>query len=57
MGSDGPKESCVRWGSGVLRDVAKATIFWLSVGYDVRCMIASQTLFDSRGRFRGQAIR
>ena len=35
MGSDGPKESCVRWGPEVLRDGVMATNFWL--------------LFDSRG--------
>jgi len=30
-----------------LMDVAVATIFWLSVGYNFGCMIASNTLFDS----------
>jgi len=39
-----------------LRDVATATIFWLSMGYNFGCMTASDTLFDSRGRFSGQAI-
>ena len=34
-----------------LRDVAMATTFWLSMGYDISCMIASDTLFDSRGGF------
>jgi len=34
-----------------LRDVAIATTFWLSMGYNVGCVIASGTLFDSRGRF------
>ena len=28
-----------------------ATIFWLSVGYNFGCMIASDTLFDSWGEF------
>ena len=36
-----------------LREVAMATTFWLSVGYNFSCMIASDTLFDSRGRFSG----
>ena len=31
-----------------LRDVATATIFWLSMGYDFGCMIASDTLLDFR---------
>jgi len=37
----------------VLRDVAMATYFWLSMGYNFGCMIASDTLFDSRGGFSG----
>jgi len=36
-----------------LRDVAMATTFWLSVGFDFGCMIASDTLFDFRGGFSG----
>ena len=36
-----------------LRDVAMATIFWLSMWYNFSCMIASDTLFDSRGGFSG----
>ena len=34
-----------------LRDVATVTTFWLSTGYrpNFSCMIASATLFDSRG--------
>jgi len=36
-----------------LRDVAMATIFWLSIGYNFACMIASGTLFESRGGFSG----
>ena len=40
-----------------LRDVAMATPFCLSMGYNFGCMIASDTLFDSRVGFRGQAIR
>jgi len=34
----------------VLKDVAMATNFWLSMGYNFGCMIASDTLFDSRGQ-------
>jgi len=36
-----------------LRDVAMATPFCLSMGYNFGCMIASDTLFDSRGGFTG----
>jgi len=41
----------------VLRDVAMATNFWLSMGYNFGCMIASDMQFDSRGGFLGQAIQ
>jgi len=34
-----------------LRDVAMATPFCLSMGYNFGCMIATDTLFDSRGAF------
>jgi len=51
MDLDGPREACVRWGPQVLRDVAMATNFWLSIGYNVGCMIASNLLFDSRMGF------
>jgi len=34
-----------------LRDVAVATTFWLSMGYNFGCMIASDALFDSGGGF------
>jgi len=34
-----------------LRDVAMAASFCLSMGYNFGCMIASDTLFDSRGGF------
>jgi len=36
-----------------LRDVAMITTFWLSMGHKFSCMIASDTLFDYRGRFSG----
>ena len=39
-----------------LKDVAMATTFWLSMGYNFICVIASGTVFDSRGGFSGQAI-
>ena len=37
------------------RDVAIATTFWLSTGYNFSCMAASDSLFDSRGRFSGSS--
>ena len=40
-----------------LRDVAMATTFCLSMGYNFGCMIATDMLFDSGGGFSGQAIR
>ena len=36
-------------GPQVPRDVAMATNFWLSKGYNFGCMIANDMLFDSRG--------
>ena len=38
-----------------LRDVAMATPFCLSMGYNFGCMIASNTLFDSKGGFSGSS--
>jgi len=38
-----------------LRDVAMATTFWFSMGYNFGCMIANATLFDSRGGFSGSS--
>ena len=38
-----------------LRYVATAITFWLSMGYNFGCMIASNTLFDSRGGFSGSS--
>ena len=40
-----------------LRDVAMATTFWLSIGYNFACMIASDTLFDSRGYSRDRVSK
>jgi len=34
-----------------LREVAMATTFWLSMGYNFGCMIACDTLFHSRSGF------
>jgi len=39
----------------LLRDVAMATTFCLSMGYNFGYMIASDTLFDSRGGFSGSS--
>jgi len=36
-----------------LRYVDMETTFGLSMGYNFSCMIASDTLFDSRGGFSG----
>jgi len=50
-------------GLEVLRDIAMATNFGMQfaitgfVGYNIGCVIASDTMFDSRGGFSGQAIR
>jgi len=38
-----------------LRDVAMPTTFWLSMGYNLGCMIASGTLFDSSCEFSGSS--
>jgi len=38
-----------------LKDVAMATTFWLSIGYNFGCMIGSDMWFDSRGGFSGSS--
>jgi len=38
------------------KGLTMATTFWLLRGYNFGCVIASSTLFDSRGNFRSQAI-
>jgi len=38
-----------------LRDVAMATTFWRSMGYDFGYVTASNMLFDSRGGFLGSS--
>jgi len=45
------------FGTTLVRDIAMATIFWLLMGYNFGCMIASDTLFDTVVGFWGQAIR
>ena len=40
-------------GPQMLRDVTMAIIFWLSMGYNFGCVIASDTMFDSRCGFLG----
>ena len=39
----------------MLRDIVMATNFWLSMDYNFGCMIASDTLFGSRGGFLGSS--
>jgi len=51
MGSDGPKESCVRWGSTGAKGCCHDGDQFLAFG----CMTASDTLFDSRGGFSGSS--
>ena len=36
-----------------LRDVAMASTFWLLMGYNFSCLIASGTIFNSGGEFSG----
>jgi len=49
----GPMKYVLDGGPEMLRDVAMATIFWLPMGYNFGCMIASDKLFDSRGGLFG----
>ena len=39
----------------ILKDIAMATTFWLSTGYNFGCIIANDTPFDSRDRFSGSS--
>ena len=55
MGSDGPKESCVSWGSTGANGHRHGNQFLASMGYNFGCMIASDMLFDSRGGFSGSS--
>ena len=52
--SSGPTE-CRFADTLYLRDVSMATTFWLSMGYNFSCVIASDTLFDSRDGFSGSS--
>jgi len=42
----GPKNRVLDGGPQVLRDITMTTNFWLSIGYNFGCMIASDTQFD-----------
>ena len=48
-GLSGQPTECRYCRSLHLRDVAMATTFWLSMGYNFGCMIASNKMSDSRG--------
>ena len=47
----GPRNHVLDDGPQVLREVAMATNFWLLIGYNIGCMIASDMQFDSKGGF------
>ena len=57
-----PRNHVLDGGPAVLRNVARATNFGMQfaitgfVGYNFGCVIASDTMFDSRGRFLGSKI-
>jgi len=51
----GQRNHVLDGGPQVLKDVAMASNFWLSIGYNVGCVIASDTLLDSRGGFSGSS--
>jgi len=40
-----------------LREIATTTTFWLPIGYNFSCVIASDTCFILRVGLRDQAIR
>jgi len=50
-----PRNHLLDGGPAVLRDVAMATTFWLLMGYNFSCMIASDMLYDSSGGFLGSS--
>jgi len=52
-----PRKHVLDGGPQVPRDIAMATNFWLSMGYNFGCMLASDTLFDSRGRFSSYVMK
>jgi len=49
VGSDEPKKSCVRSGSTGAKGRCHVNQFLAFSGYNFGCMVASDTLFDSRG--------
>jgi len=49
------QESCVRCGSTCAKGRCHGNHFWLSMGYNFSCMIASDALCDSSGRFSGSS--
>ena len=51
----GPRNHVLDGSPEMLRDVAMATTFWLSMGYSFGCVIASGTIFDSLGGFLGSS--
>ena len=64
MGSDGPLESCVGWGSIGVQGRCHGNQFWDAIcynwlwsltGYNFGGMIASDKQFDSRGGFSGSS--
>ena len=55
MGLDGPEKCVLDSGPQMLRDVAMATNFWLLVGYNFGCVVASDMVFDSMGGFLGSS--
>jgi len=61
VGSDGPRNHVLDGGPAVLTDVAMVTNFGTQfaitgfVGYNFACVIGSDTLFNSRGRFSGSS--
>jgi len=49
----GPRNHVLGGSPETLRDFAMATTFWLSMGYNFGCVIASGTIFDSIGLVSG----
>jgi len=49
----GPRNHVLDGGPQTLRDVVMVTNFWLLMGYNFGCIIASDSLFDSRDGFSG----
>ena len=50
-----PRNHVLDGGPQALRDVAMATNFWLSIGFNFGCMIANDRLFDPRGGVLGSS--